>query len=390
MGAFRKILIIAVVAFAFGPVGGCATAEREHANWIEKWSSVEKDRNFSDLALTKPDPIKSTLTDSPPAKTTPVEIAPVEIAPSEVTPVETAPVETALADPVPTNSALIGPAPVERKDTKIESYGKTNAEAGEDARDESFSILANAFLAFRHKIAQAIDFPLENPRDIRRILSHLQVENEKRLVQSWFAYNASIVVETPAYVEGIESLLGKHTAENLLQRLQTDRRFARRISGAEDVLQRLRMEMRDDSLQLQILSQSLLDVSEAWKHRKWGAFEEDDDVVVHALAHLRMFIAVADKHVGALRFIRDAHAETYTPTDLILTLGARHILGVRTNEINAIEHPEAFQCFRWARLNLDQCVASSYDPSEEAWCAGVHGVEDIAECWQFLLPDESP
>lgn len=452
MNAFQKIVAIVVFTFVFGTVGGCTTAEREHVDWIEKRNSVKKPRDLPVSVLAKPGPIEPAATDSPSAETAPIDIipakaalaeadpvqvAPVQVAPAEATPVQVAPVqddlvqddlvqadrvqadpvqatpikaalaraalakadpvrtdpiETAMAEPVPTKPALTKPAPIKRKDISLEKDIETSAKVKEEVHEDSFSVLANTFLAFRHKIAQVMRFPLENPSDIRRILSHLQVKDEKQLVQGWFAYNASVVAETPAYVQGIESLLREHTAENLLQRLRTERRFARQVPGAEDVLRRLRMEMRDDSLQLQILSQALLDVSEEWKHRKWGALEGDGDgdAVMHALVHLRMFIAAAEKHVGALRFIPDAHAEAYTPTDLILTLGARRILGSRTNEIKAIEHPKAFQCFRWARLNLDQCMVSSYDPSEEAWCAGVHGVEDIAGCWQFLLPDEGP
>ena len=340
MDAFRKILTIVIIALVFAPVGGCGTTDQQHAEQDAEGSV----REFSDPASA-----------------------------------DSANTDFFLADPV---SGV--PVPARREDAK----------ARERVRNNSLTGLANTFLTFRNKIAQAIELPLETSADVRRVISHLQLENEKQLIQSWFAYNALVVIETPAYIEGVESLLNEYTAEELLERLHLEKDFARQISGAEDALQRLRMEMHDDSSQLETLSQSLLDVSDKWKEPQQGALEQVGSVVMLALEHLRTFIAAAEKHTGAFRFIRDARAEAYTPADLILTLGARRILGARMSKVSAkvraIEHPEAFQCFRWARLNLDQCIASSHNLSEDAWCAGIHGTQDVAGCWQFLLPGGSP
>lgn len=340
MDAFRKILTIAIVVLVFAPVGGCGATEQQRA---------ERDAEGN---------------------------------------------VPGFSDPARADSANIGDLPVDPVSGKPLPARREGTKADKRVRDNSLTGLADMFLTFRHKIAQAIEFPLETPADIRRVLSHLQVENEKQLIQSWFAYNALVVIDTPEYVKGVESLLNEHTAEELLRRLRDEKDFARQISGAEDAIQRLRMEMRDDNSQLETLSQSLLDVSDKWKPTQQGALGRVGDAVMLALDHLRTFIAIAEKHTDAFRFIRDARAEVYTPADLILTLGARRILGTRMSKVSAkvraIEHPEALQCFRWARLNLDQCIASSHNLSEDAWCAGIHGVQDVAGCWQFLLPGGSP
>jgi len=43
------------------------------------------------------------------------------------------------------------------------------------------------------------------------------------------------------------------------------------------------------------------------------------------------------------------------------------------------------QCLRWARLNLAQCVAASRTTAEEAYCTAQHGVNDIANCWGWIV-----
>lgn len=264
----------------------------------------------------------------------------------------------------------------------IPSHGQ-----GDEGQElNSMGTLAQEFLTFRQKLSTAATLPLETPEDVRLLLDYLHVENEKRLIQSWFAHHALIVAETPAYVAGVQTLLQTQTSDQLLHSLRTTRNYARyHIDGVEEAMERLRAEKDDDWQRLLHLTNFLLDTAKKWETRDWGKTRRNsfEDILPSALASLRLFIARAEE----VRFPRAAHAEIYTPTDLILTLGARHILGTAASIVSEIEHPDALQCLHWARLNLDQCMVSSHTPSEEAWCAGVHGVEEVARCWRFLLPD---
>lgn len=252
----------------------------------------------------------------------------------------------------------------------------------------SMRALAQEFLTFRQRLATAATFPLETPADVRQLLDYLDVENDKRLIQSWFAHHALIVAQTPAYETGVRTLLLSHTPDQLLHSLRTKRHFARyHIDGVEQAMERLRAEKNGDSERLLHLTNFLLETAKKWELHDWGEKRGKnpfDGILPSAIANLRSFIS----HAEDIRFLRHANAEIYTPTDLILTLGARHILGTAASIVQEIEHPEALRCLHWARLNLDQCMVSSHTPSEEAWCAGVHGVEEVAGCWRFLLPDD--
>ena len=251
--------------------------------------------------------------------------------------------------------------------------------------DDSLAALAQDFLSFRKRLVAAANFRLQSPEHVRTLLAYLHIEDDSRLVRGWFAHHALTAAETPAYIVGVRSLLQTHDSDELLRLLQTERRFARfRIPGAEQALLRIQAEKQGDRLLLQRLTDFLLETAKAWQGRKWGQLRQQREGILPAvLVRLRRLAASA----GEGGFVGAAHARAYTPTDLILTLAARRILGESLAEVGKIEHPDAVRCLRWARLNLDQCMVSSHTPAEEAWCAGVHGVEEVSACWRFLLPD---
>ena len=254
--------------------------------------------------------------------------------------------------------------------------------------DDSLVALAQDFLAFRQKLVRAANFRVENPRHVRDLLSYLQIEDERRLIRSWFAHHALTAAETPAYIVGVRSLLETHEADELLELLGTEKRFARfRIPGAEQALERIQAEKQSDRILLQRLTDFLLETARAWHGRKWGQRHDGGGGALPAVLVQMRRLAAHAVDAGAGGFVGKAQARAYTPTDLILTLAARRILGETLDEVGKIEHPDALRCLRWARLNLDQCMVSSHTPAEEAWCAGVHGVEEVSACWRFLLPD---
>ena len=251
-------------------------------------------------------------------------------------------------------------------------------------KDNSLASLAQEFLSFRKKLMTAVHFRLETPRHVRELLAYLHIQDEGRLIRGWFAHQALTAAQTPAYIVGVRSLQQTHDTNHLLRLLQSERRFARfQIPGAEQALLRIRAEKQSDRIVLQRLTDSLLETARAWEGRKWGHRDSGPEEMLQAVAVQLRRLAAA----GEGGFVGTAYARPYTPADLILTLAARHILGQPLNEVSRIEHPDAQRCLRWAQLNLDQCMVSSHTPAEEAWCAGVHGVEEVSACWRFLLPD---
>ena len=262
------------------------------------------------------------------------------------------------------------------------------------ARQQSASLssLAREFLTFRQKIAAAANFRLEEPEHVRYLLSYLHIEDERRLIQSWFAHYALAVADTPAFVVGVRSLLQRHERAYILHLLETERRFARfRIPGVGAALHRIQTEKWRDRAHMQHVARFLLKAAEDWQRfePREGRATAPPDSLQTAFVLLRRLAAHVEDHAGGGGVVAAAHARgAYTPEDLILTLAARHILGASPGDVSKIDHPDAARCLRWARLDLEQCMVSSHSASEEAWCAGVHGIEEVSNCWRFLLPDE--
>lgn len=263
--------------------------------------------------------------------------------------------------------------------------------ATEMPEEGSLRALALSYREFRRNLSAAAAMQLQEPGQVRALLAHLRIEDENHLIRAWFAHHALAAAETPAYAAGVRSLLETHSETQLRRLLRTEGRFARfRIPGAGAALVRIHGEKQNDKFLLDNVARLLHQTSLAWEGRKWSARESEGHRTLHALAvKLRHLLERArERGVGGGGFIATAHARAYTPADLVLTLAARHILGDSLEEAGKIDHPDAQQCLRWARLNLAQCMVSSHTPAEEAWCAGAHGAAEVSACWRFLLPDE--
>ena len=50
-----------------------------------------------------------------------------------------------------------------------------------------------------------------------------------------------------------------------------------------------------------------------------------------------------------------------------------------------LENEETTRCVRWAQLNLNQCMAATRNQAEEAYCTGRHGVNELSECWGWMV-----
>ena len=68
--------------------------------------------------------------------------------------------------------------------------------------------------------------------------------------------------------------------------------------------------------------------------------------------------------------------------DRILNLAARY----STNSLNAkvvevyAQNTKSQRCLSMAKLTLDQCIAATRAPYEEAFCLGEHALNDVATC----------
>ena len=65
-----------------------------------------------------------------------------------------------------------------------------------------------------------------------------------------------------------------------------------------------------------------------------------------------------------------------------LVLGAHYAMDNATNEVLAAHGTSARseRCFTSAKLNLDQCIAATRTPYEEAFCLGQHALNDMSSC----------
>ena len=68
--------------------------------------------------------------------------------------------------------------------------------------------------------------------------------------------------------------------------------------------------------------------------------------------------------------------------DRVLNLAVRYSTGaINTKYVNAYaRNDKSSRCLTMAKLTLNQCIAATRTPYEEAFCLGEHALNDIADC----------
>ncbi|MHA7873660.1 MAG: hypothetical protein ACX939_15025, partial [Hyphococcus sp.] len=68
--------------------------------------------------------------------------------------------------------------------------------------------------------------------------------------------------------------------------------------------------------------------------------------------------------------------------DRVLNLAARYSMGSLNGKVVEVyaKNNKSQRCLEMAKLTLDQCIAATRTPYEEAFCLGEHGLNDISTC----------
>ena len=79
---------------------------------------------------------------------------------------------------------------------------------------------------------------------------------------------------------------------------------------------------------------------------------------------------------------RMTEANAQVVMDRVLNLAARYSTGKLNPKIVEVyaKNTKSERCLSMAKLTLDQCIAATRTPYEEAFCLGEHGLKDIATC----------
>lgn len=248
--------------------------------------------------------------------------------------------------------------------------------------------LAQDYDQFENALMEAGRSSLGTPREVRRLISMLKFEEPQAAAQSWLAHRGLIAAQDPAFVAGVKAAVSSQGAGSVLAQLSGRGDFARSIEGAGSAIQSVMSAISSDNARMAELHDRFLSTAQQFQTQRWGMLEDRD---VSAPTDFAMAEEADTLELGDFSPISTAHAAYAPPVmERILAYGARHVIDTDLEQDVSSAAPvnddNARRCLTWAKLNLNQCVAAAHFPSEEAWCAGKHAVEEVRSCWANALP----
>lgn len=273
-----------------------------------------------------------------------------------------APVQVASTDPAAGISALATRPGIERFAGVYSDYGSALAAVGESR--------------------------LRTPSDVRRALAALRFSEPDALAGGWYATHAMIAAKDPVFSQAIRNEVRTRGKTAVMEALRTDDNYILQVPGVSSASAAVAVELRNESERMAALSARFLETAYAFQKQKWGMIEP---LPAQPAAATRAASApgVIDRARAILAALSPVGpAEAYTPSVMnrILTLGAYQVIEGSMAAGDQDHRSPTGRCLNWARLNLDQCIAASRFPSEEAYCTGKHAVEEVRSCWAEALP----
>lgn len=293
-----------------------------------------------------------------------------------------------------------------------------SAESLAQPKDNALERQAASYIRFREDVAAIEAMPFNNSEVTREAHRRLAAHDTDKLSAGWVAYAALVAADQPGFAEALEKELKKRKnsrkgelggVNGLMSNIAQDPSYLRKLSGADDAVSAVLAMTVQDGARITELGEAFKTQAYAMQKTSWGkqkigssqkrideaaTFErqrgapatpvlaraESNGVTAPALASAReewsaSWGAGADK--GKMT---EKNAEVVI--DRILNLAARY----STDKINPkvvevyAQNTKSQRCLSMAKLTLDQCIAATRTPYEEAFCLGEHGLKDVATC----------
>lgn len=296
----------------------------------------------------------------------------------------------AAANPAAMNIASSGiPIPLPSPRHREFKVASISPSAGLESFSYSVPIrqLAGVYLKYGDAVAVAEKSKLNTPKEVRRILKDLRFSQAETLAAGWYAVRAMTAAQNKAFADGVRSEVSRNGEARVLAALDNPD-YVLSIPGAGAAQADVIASVSAENQRLATLRKRFLDVAQQFQHEKWGMNEPLSPAqYAEAPAQSTPAPSMATRLASlahAFAPVGEAQAATPTVMTKILAMGARQILSAPATNVAARD--DTSTCLNWARLNLNQCIAAAHFPSEEAWCTGTHGVEDVRACWASSMP----
>lgn len=285
-------------------------------------------------------------------------------------------------------------------------------------KDTSLERAAADYVRFREDVAAIEQMTFDNAKVTREAHRRLGAHDPAGISGGWVAYAALVAADTPEFAEALKDQMKKKGSkrkgilggkDGLISNLAQDPSFARSLPGADKAIASILAMTAQDGARITSLGEAFKTQAYAMQKTAWGkkriansqeriveaanfskgrgkaaapAFDHQADggVIAPSLASAKEAWAPdwgADAPAGRMQ---EANAEVIM--DRILNLAARYSTNTLNPKIVKVyaKNNKTQNCLELSKLTLNQCIAATRTPYEEAFCLGEHGLNDIASC----------
>ncbi len=285
-------------------------------------------------------------------------------------------------------------------------------------KDNTLERAAANYIRFREDVAAIEAMPFKDEEVTREAHRRLAAHDSQELSDGWVAYAALVAADQPAFAAALQEELKQKPnkrkgvlggRDGLMSNIAQNPEFLRNLPGANDAVNAILAIAVQDGARITELGEAFKTQAYAMQKTSWGkkrisppqsrldeaanfgrsraepatpVFERamNDGVMAPALASAREEWAADWGAQGGKGRVSEKNAEVII--DRILNLAARYstdLLNPRIVEVYT-KNPKSERCLSMAKLTLDQCIAATRTPYEEAFCLGEHGLIDVASC----------
>lgn len=267
---------------------------------------------------------------------------------------------------------------------------------------------ASYYIQFRSDVEMLEATPIDSAYVTRDAHNKLGSHDPTLLSSGWVAYAALVAADTPAFTQGIESEVATLGTQGFLAKVRSNPQSLRYMPGADQAIDAIMDMAARDATKIQTVGDSYISNAYAMQNKGWAKKKISDGTSrvyeAESFSNSRARMGSPVLPVSAPAGIRSpglaGTERTWNPAwssssayvvrnpgatpimDRALVLAARYAVGdLNGAMVNAYaKNDNSRRCLNTAKLNLNQCIAATRTPYEEAFCLGEHGLKDISSC----------
>lgn len=268
---------------------------------------------------------------------------------------------------------------------------------------------AQPYIRFRQDVDYVTSSMPQNAAAMREAHLRLASHDTKAMSGSWIAYAAMVAADTPAFSAEIEKQMKKKGAKTFAAEIEANPGVVRNIPGSDEAVAAIMAFATNDAGKIRAAGDAFIADAYSMQKLAWArrAIAESGVNRVNAAMSYAAKRAwptdttrqVVRTRAGTLKpnligyetwsgnwagkqMAVNPSAQPGTIVTKALVLGAHYTMNTATQGHLAAygTSRKGERCFTSARMNLDQCIAATRTPYEEAFCLGQHALNDMAGC----------